>query len=226
MSSKRSCAALFFDAPMVSFGVDSKFDRRDTLTFPSRSVVTGLVAAAMGIRRDDRAGLAELADLDVVSVVFLNSPGRIEEDYHTVGGGYDRSRTGFIPAKADGKPRGTVQTWRYFLSDGRSAAVVSGDPALIDRVAAALRDPVLGGWIGRKCCIPATPVFQGVFPSEEAALGKLRALTEKRGGPGSLQIFRECALTDPEAALYPDVPLDFADRSFAPRAMKEERHGG
>ena len=225
MSSDKSCAALFFDAPMVSFGVDSKFDRRDTLTFPSRSVVTGLVAAAMGIRRDDRARLAELADLDVVSVVFLKSPGRIEEDYHTVGGGYEKTHAKFIPAKADGKPRGTVQTWRYFISGSRSAAVVSGDSALIDRIAAALRDPVWGGWIGRKCCIPASPVFQGVFPSEEDALGKLRALAGC-GDSDSMQIFRECALTDPEAALYPDVPLDFAGRSFAPRALKEERHGG
>ena len=225
MSSDKSCAALFFDAPMVSFGVDSKFDRRDTLTFPSRSVVTGLVAAAMGIPRDDRARLAELADLDVVSVVFLKSPGRIEEDYNTVGGGYEKTHAKFIPAKADGKPRGPVQTWRYFISGSRSAAVVSGDPALIDRIAAALRDPVWGGWIGRKCCIPATPVFQGVFPSEEDALGKLRALAGC-GDSDAIQLFRECALTDPEAALYPDVPLDFAGRSFAPRALKEERHGG
>ena len=104
-------------------------------------------------------------------------------------------------------------------------AVVSGDAGLIGRIAAALRDPVWGGWIGRKCCIPATPVFQGVFPSEEEALGRLRALAGC-GDSDSMQIFRECALTDPEAALYPDVPLDFAGRSFAPRALKEERHGG
>ena len=220
MSSEPSYAALFFDAPMVSFGVDSKFDQRDTLTFPSRSVVTGLLAAAMGIPRGDRAGLAELAELDVVGIVFLNSPGRIEEDYHTIGGGYGKKQAAFVPINAMGKNRGTVQTHRCYLAGCRSAAVISGDAGLIDRVAAALRDPVWGGWIGRKCCIPATPVFQGVFPSEEDALGRLRTMAGC-GESDLMRVFRECDLDDPEAALYPDVPVDFESREFAPRALKE-----
>ena len=221
MSSNISHAALFFDAPMVSFGVDSKFDQRDTLTFPSRSVVTGLIAAAMGIPRGDSVRLAELAGLAVVSIVFPNAPGSIEEDYQTIGGGYpDSMKRSFAPLTAEGKPRGTVQTQRYYLTGSRSAAIVSGESKLIAQIETAMRDPVWGGWIGRKCCIPATPVFQGIFQTEDDALKKLRELAGLSDG-NEPRIFRECSPLDPEAVLYPDVPVDFQNREFAPRALKE-----
>ena len=221
MSSNISHAALFFDAPMVSFGVDSKFDQRDTLTFPSRSVVTGLIAAAMGIPRGDSVRLAELAELAVVSIVFPNAPGSIEEDYHTIGGGYpDSLKKQFSPSSAEGKSRGTVETHRYYLTGSRSAAIVSGKSEQIARIASAMRDPVWGGWIGRKCCIPATPVFQGVFQTEDEALKQLRTLAGLDDGEKP-RVFRECSPTDPEAALYPDIPVDFDSREFAPRAVKE-----
>lgn len=54
MSSNEAWLALYFDAPLLSFGGECKFDRRETLSFPSRSAVTGLVAAALGVARDDR----------------------------------------------------------------------------------------------------------------------------------------------------------------------------
>lgn len=218
MSSNISHAALFFDAPMVSFGVDSKFDQRDTLTFPSRSVVTGLIAAAMGIPRGDSARLAELAGLAVVSIVFPNVPGSIEEDFHTIGGNYPDHMK---PLNALGKRRKEpVVTKRYYLTGGRSAAIVSGESGVIARIETAMRDPVWGGWIGRKCCIPATPVFQGVFQTEDDALKKLRELAGLGDG-NQPRIFRECSPLDPEAALYPDIPVDFQTREFAPRALKE-----
>jgi len=218
MSSNISYAALFFDAPMVSFGVDSKFDQRDTLTFPSRSVVTGLIAAAMGIPRGDSVRLGELAELAVVSIVFPNASGSIEEDFHTIGGGYPDSTK---PLSAEGqKKNNPIVTSRYYLTGSRSAAIVSGKSEQIARIASAMQDPVWGGWIGRKCCIPATPVFQGVFQTEEEALKQLRTLAGLDDGERP-RIFRECSPIDPEAALYPDVPVDFESREFAPRALKE-----
>ena len=217
MSSNISYAALFFDAPMVSFGVDSKFDQRDTLTFPSRSVVTGLIAAAMGIPRGDSVRLGELAELAVVSIVFPNASGSIEEDFHTIGGRYPDSMK---PLSADEHKKNTIVTSRYYLTGSRSAAIVSGKSEQIARIASAMLDPVWGGWIGRKCCIPATPVFQGVFQTEDEALKQLRTLAGLDDGDKP-RIFRECSPIDPEAALYPDVPVDFESREFAPRALKE-----
>ena len=47
--------------PMQSWGTDSKFDVRRTQREPSKSGVIGLVAAALGIPRQDRQALASPA---------------------------------------------------------------------------------------------------------------------------------------------------------------------
>ncbi|MDO5566399.1 MAG: CRISPR-associated protein Cas5, partial [Planctomycetia bacterium] len=62
--------ALYFDAPMQSYGVESKFDRRTSLAWPSRSAVTGIVGAALGIDRGDRAFLASFANLAMETFVL------------------------------------------------------------------------------------------------------------------------------------------------------------
>lgn len=47
--------------------------------------------------------------------------------------------------------------------------IVVGDRSLLERAAAALQDPVWGLWLGRKSCIPAEPVYRGLFDSEPQA---------------------------------------------------------
>ena len=49
--------------PMQSWGTDSKFDVRRTGREPSKSGVIGLVAAALGIARQDRQALQTLNGL-------------------------------------------------------------------------------------------------------------------------------------------------------------------
>ena len=43
-------------APLQSWGADSKFETRKTNREPTKSGVIGLLAAALGLRRDDAAG--------------------------------------------------------------------------------------------------------------------------------------------------------------------------
>lgn len=45
-------------APLQSWGSDSKFETRKTDREPTKSGVVGLLAAALGLRRDDTEGLA------------------------------------------------------------------------------------------------------------------------------------------------------------------------
>ena len=49
--------------PMQSWGTDSKFDVRRTQREPSKSGVIGLIAAALGIPRQDQEILHTLASL-------------------------------------------------------------------------------------------------------------------------------------------------------------------
>ena len=47
-------------APMQSWGIDSKFDTRKTNREPTKSGVIGLLAAALGLRRDADQALERL----------------------------------------------------------------------------------------------------------------------------------------------------------------------
>ena len=45
-------------APLQAWGADSKFETRKTNREPTKSGVIGLLAAALGLRRDESEGLA------------------------------------------------------------------------------------------------------------------------------------------------------------------------
>jgi CRISPR system Cascade subunit CasD len=220
MSTTRAHLALYFDAPLQSWGYASRFDRRTTLPYPTRSGVLGLLCAARGVDRHDTAGLARLAGLRL-TVVALRQRGRLV-DYHTVGGGYDEKRERqHICRKASGGVGSTVQTRREYLEDARHGAIVCGTSVLVSEFASALANPRWGVWLGRKACIPASPVFQGVFDDEAAALAKLRQVS---GAAAIERIVREVTLFADGDDTIMDVPLDFSPntRRFAPRRVKQD----
>ena len=94
-------------------------------------------------------------------------------DYHTIGGGYDTgTEQGYLstPRKAGGRPlRHGRHTQREFLTDAVFVAILEGKRATLEAVSAALDNPVWGGWLGRKCCPPATPIRAEVFADAQAA---------------------------------------------------------
>ncbi|MET7686928.1 type I-E CRISPR-associated protein Cas5/CasD [Streptomyces sp. NPDC005483] len=93
-----------FDAPMQSWGTRSKFARRDTGTEPTKSGVVGLLAAALGVSRDDERSISELAQLRMG--VRVDREGIVEQDFHTVQN---------VP-NTEGKNHRTVVTERYDLA--------------------------------------------------------------------------------------------------------------
>jgi len=69
-------------APLASWGEIAPGEARSTWDRPSRSAVFGLLAAALGLTRDDQTGHDEL-DKGLGLAVRLDAPGRALEDYHT-----------------------------------------------------------------------------------------------------------------------------------------------
>lgn len=117
---------------------------------PSKSGVLGLLCAALGRTRgeplDDLAGMR--------FGVRVERPGRVLEDFHTVGAGTDP-----VAVASGAKGRGIV-TRRYYLQD--SAFVVgleSADGALLADVADAVRAPKWPLALGRRSCPPAGPII-------------------------------------------------------------------
>ena len=140
--------------PMQSWGTDSKFDVRRTGREPSKSGVIGLVAAAMGIARQDRQTLQTLNSLRFG--VRVDREGALLRDFHTA-----------RPEK--GTP---YVTYRYYLTDAEFVAgLESADHALLAQIAQALQAPAFPLYLGRRSCPPVGSVFLKISDEPlEAAL--------------------------------------------------------
>ena len=226
---KKKFLALYFDAPSMAFGFESRHDRRGTAPFPTRSAVTGILCAAAGVERGDEAFLAKMAALEMVA---LELPRVVEKwkdgkfgktrlsasnllDYHTVGGGYEKSderQKMQIPRTADGKVGGTALSYREYLTDVKFGVIVGGDAETIEALAAKLLDPVWGFWFGRKCCVPASPVLQGVYDDKASAARRLFDVCEIAELPEndrSYRLIRDAKSGDDEPQTIYDAPVTF-----------------
>lgn len=227
--------ALYLRAPLQSWGSASQFGERATLDAPTRSGILGLLAAACGIdKNDEAADRAWLARANALSLaVFAFARGNRMTDFQTVGARYDKDdpwQKRMIPVRAeDGTPKGTDVTHRDYLADSVFGAILSGDDALLDEIAAHLADPVWDVWLGRKNCIPTEPLLVGVFSSEEAALDALqtrhRDSLARTGmplsSPAPLFSLHESTPDTADETLL-DIPVSFSRREFHARPVHRD----
>lgn len=151
------------EGPMQSWGLQSRFGRRDTGLEPSKSGVVGLLCAALGRPRD--ADLSDLASLRMG--VRVDRPGALQSDYHTVGGASSKRKTPYgVPpygvATFDGSDPRPAVTLRFYLADasflvGLEAATPAQE-TLLTQLASALAHPIWPLFLGRKAFVPALPV--------------------------------------------------------------------
>lgn len=223
--STEACLALLLDGPMQSWGHASRFERRTTALHPTRSGVIGLVAAALGIDKYAPDEARQLARLNVLrmTTVKLDRRGGYDlpiqrlEDYHTV--------TGIRRASGKVDEDATVQTYRHYLLDARFGVLIEGPATLLDEIAAALRDPKWGVWLGRKCCVPASPVLAAPPCGRATAW---RQLLQRAGcaGTETLEEFDhviEVSPTEPAAELIDDTPVGYGQpigERHAPRWIR------
>ena len=131
--------------PLQAWGTESRFNTRQTGTLPSKSGVIGLLAAALGRRRD-----SDLTDLRQLRFgVRSDCQGTLLRDYQIVR----------IPDKKDE----TNVTERYYLEDAVFlAGLESEDVGFLRTLEAALRAPVWAPFLGRRSCPPTQPLVLGI----------------------------------------------------------------
>lgn len=158
-------------APLQSWGADSKFETRKTNREPTKSGVIGLLAAALGLRRDDAAGLARLNGLHFA--VRADREGSLLVDFHTANREEDRK-----------KGKAPYVTYRHYLQDAVFlVGLESEDTALLQELETALKHPVYPLYLGRRSCPPTLPLFLGIRAGK--LLDTLRAeplLVKQRNG--------------------------------------------
>lgn len=204
---------------MQAWGTQSRFRYRDTGLEPSKSGVIGLLCAALGRPRwqpvDDLARLR--------FGVRVDSEGALSLDYHTVGARYVAGRLpGAQSAFASkGKLENGIISHRYYLADAVFLAGIEGQPAELELLRDAVRSPVWQLCLGRKSFPPAEPVWlpDGLReePLEDALEAYAPLVDTARGGSAPRRFVVDAANG---SEVRNDLPLSFADRSFAARRVR------
>lgn len=209
--------------PMQSWGTTSRFDQRDTGKEPSKSGVVGLLAAALGIDREQwNDDLQKLAALTMA--VRHDRPGVPRRDFQTAGCAVSDTMI-----RADGSvSKDGVTSHRDYLADAVFLVGLEGpDRALLERAHAALQNPAWPLALGRKSYVPAESVWleHGVVDTPlMAALAARSWLGMPRRGeamPQRLLVSLESA--DGSGTLRMDQLLSsFSDRRFGARHVRSE----
>jgi len=130
---------LLLEGPFQSWGAGSRNSHRGTERRPTKSGVIGLLAAALGRSREDPLG--DLRELQFA--VRIDEPGAVTTDYQTT-------------LAPDGE---SLISHRDYLTGAVFVAALHGPEDTIERVAAALQEPMFALFLGRKACTLSSPPF-------------------------------------------------------------------
>lgn len=214
---------VWLEAPLQSWGADSRFGRRDTLDFPTKSGLLGLLCCALGAGGEQRELLVEMAPLRQTAIAFRRESGErppLLRDFQMVGSGYDEADSWekmLIPRKRDGGIAvggGTKMTYRYYLQDTAFAVAMEVSAERVGEFADALQAPAWDLYLGRKCCAPTDLVFRGGFESEADALEAASAIAAEKSLAEAFRV-RDYAPGDEfewEVVVLNDVPVQFGTR--------------
>ena len=129
--------------PLQAWGCESKFEKRRTGREPTKSAVVGMLAAALGRRRDE--SVEDLCSLNFG--VRVEEEGQLLRDFHI--------------ARTEGDKK-TYVTERYYLSDACFlVGLESGDETLLDKIEQSIVNPAFPLFLGRRSCVPTLPILIG-----------------------------------------------------------------
>jgi len=160
---------------MASWGDIAVGEYRPTFDHPSKSAIMGMVAAALGIRRDEEDRLRELGT-GYRLAIRIDEPGILLRDYHTAQvppSGKGRNRRTFPTRKAElsvsKEDLNTILSTRDYHCDAIYTvclwSVGSPSPYPLTTLKEHLEHPVFTLYLGRKSCplsLPLQPqIIQG-----------------------------------------------------------------
>jgi CRISPR system Cascade subunit CasD len=194
-------------APLQAWGAESKFERRLTSREPTKSGVVGMLASALGRRRDESVD-------DLAALCFgvrIDQPGRMVKDFHTA----RTASTSYV-------------TERFYLADAVFVAGLEGEAGFLKELERAVNSPVFPLYLGRRSCPPAGQVSLGISDKP-----LITALKEEpwRAGEWYQRLHKETQyltlVTDidsPVGIRRRDVPISFnpTHRKYALRNVYDE----
>ncbi|GIX15251.1 MAG: type I-E CRISPR-associated protein Cas5/CasD [Paracoccaceae bacterium] len=213
-------------ASLASFGDVAGHERRGSWTWPGRSAILGLMAAAQGIRRE-----GDFAALDALRLAVASfGVGVPLRDYHTVqtvpttAARRPQSRPEAL--RAAGRGVNPTITLRDYRADMVFGVAVSGEG--LAALARALERPVFHLYLGRKACPLNAPLDPRILaaPDPAAALGAVRLPPWWPEADRTARILHsDPGMFGPDRPATQiqtrhDAPLDRRKWHFAPRAVE------
>lgn len=137
-------------------------------------------------------------------------------DYHTV------LKTRIASGK---ESKDAVLTHRFYWESTYFIVVLESEHEdFLHRVHDALKNPVWGVWLGRKCCIPAAPLIQeeDIMDAADAHQAALDLL--QRNNPGrSIELFEDAASFSEGTDTWTDEPIGYGEPASSGREGREYR---
>lgn len=152
--------------PMAAWGEVAVGEARPSAAHPSKSAVLGMVAAALGIRRNEEERLKQLGG-SLGFAVRVDAAGELLRDYHTAQVPPEKRKVKYYTRRDElkGDDVYTILSSRDYRTDGCysialwSFAAETTDP--LAEIEHALKQPRLPLYMGRKSCplgLPLNPV--------------------------------------------------------------------
>ena len=199
---------------MQSWGSSSLYDRRETDNMPTKSGVIGLLAAALGRKRDE--SLEDLASLKFG--VRIDLPGEKIEDFQVT---------------HMGEKLNANLSRRVYLSDALFLVGLSCDDTdFLRKLESAVQKPEFAMFLGRRSCPPTLPLDLGIkeldlyhaLLEQEWLLPEWRRESQFRfQNEVRLRIITDADFTEENVATKKDVPVSFSpyNRQYRYRYMME-----
>jgi CRISPR system Cascade subunit CasD len=173
--------------PLAAWGDIAVGEYRPSFAHPGKSAIIGLLAAALGIRRDEEERQKSLAE-SCSFAVRVDSMGVLLRDYHTTQ--VPSAKKGVVhntrrsELAADGL--NTILSSRDYRCDAAYTAAITmaeGSPHTVQQLASALAKPVFTLYLGRKSCPLAMPLQPQVVSATTLrdALGTVPPVEELSG---------------------------------------------
>lgn len=159
--------------PMASWGDIAVGEYRPSQVQPTRSATLGLLAAAMGIRRDNEVAIQQLSEA-IVFAARLDLQGDLLRDYHTIQVPSRRKNQVFRTRRDElnkTDPNTILSSRDYRTDMGATIALQAHKHAkdLVHEWREALLRPALPLYLGRKSCPLALPTDPTVVVAENFA---------------------------------------------------------
>lgn len=203
---------------LASWGDIAVGEDRPSLGYPTKSAITGLLAAALGIKRYDEVRHAQLAGQYGVAVC-IRASGELLRDYHTVQmpSGKRRYASRRDELLTDKHDLNTLLTKRDYRTDALYQVAVwcvdDSPPYTLQALQQALQQPVFNLYLGRKACplgLPLHPVIAtGVSLKQAFAaypLAKAAAWTDSLATATLVSyVWESGKLTDEQRGMQPSM---------------------